>query len=286
MDRLFLAALPLLVMTAMTLVGLELTVADLRAILRTPFRLASLLALQALLLPLVGAGVVTLLDPPAAIAGGLLLVACSPQATVSNYFSLLGRANVALSVSLTTASSVLALLVTPVTANLAFGTLLRGGDAITLPAGQVMLQIAVGLVLPIGIGMAIRHRAPGFVQRWAGRLRRLSVVLLVTLLAGVTVSQAMAIRDQLALIVAAAVLFTVAGVAVGVVAGGLQRAGRADLLTLAVAFPARSLSVATLVAVNVLGRLEFLNFAVVFFVVQALLLVPVLVLARPAPAPA
>jgi hypothetical protein len=46
------------------------------------------------------------------------------------------------------------------------------------------------------------------------------------------------------------------------------------------AFPARSLSMATLVAVGILGRMEFLSFAVVFFVVQALLLVPLMLHAR------
>jgi hypothetical protein len=35
-----------------------------------------------------------------------------------------------------------------------------------------------------------------------------------------------------------------------------------------------------LIAVNVLGRLEFLSFAVIFFVVQALLLVPSMILFR------
>jgi hypothetical protein len=44
--------------------------------------------------------------------------------------------------------------------------------------------------------------------------------------------------------------------------------------------------VATLIAVNVLGRLEFLSFAVVFFLAQTALLVPVILLTRPASAPA
>jgi hypothetical protein len=51
-------------------------------------------------------------------------------------------------------------------------------------------------------------------------------------------------------------------------------------VTLIAAFPSRSLSIATLIAVNVLGRMEFLSFAVVFFLVQTVLLVPVMILAR------
>jgi hypothetical protein len=47
-------------------------------------------------------------------------------------------------------------------------------------------------------------------------------------------------------------------------------------------FPSRSLSIAALISINVLGRTDFLAFAAPFFLVQALLLVPVMLLARPA----
>lgn len=191
--NLFVATLPLLVMTAMTLTGLALTTADLRESLGRPLRLAGLLVLQ--------------------------------------------RA-----------------------------------AAIALPAGPVMLQTGTGLLAPIAMGMAIRQRAPRFVQRWAGRLRAASMVLLTTLLSSVTVFQAFAIREQAGVMIAAAALFTQAGTALGLAAARLLHALRGDALTLAV-------------AVNVPGRLEFLNFSVVFFATQALLVVPAILLARPAPTP-
>jgi hypothetical protein len=40
------------------------------------------------------------------------------------------------------------------------------------------------------------------------------------------------------------------------------------------------LSIATLIAVNVLGRLEFLSFAVLFFLMQTLLLGPAMIWSR------
>ena len=70
-------------------------------------------------------------------------------------------------------------------------------------------------------------------------------------------------------------------------AGSIARAlswTRPDTVTLLAAFPSRSLSIATLIAVNVLGRLDFLAFAATFFLVQAALLVPAMLLARPASA--
>jgi ACR3 family arsenite efflux pump ArsB len=104
------------------------------------------------------------------------------------------------------------------------------------------------------------------------------------MLAILLADQAGTIRRNLLPIVLAAGLFTVSAAALGF---GLAKAfswSREDTVTMVAAFPSRSLSIATLIALNVLGRLEFLSFAVVFFLVQSLLLVPVMMLSRPASA--
>ncbi len=105
--------LPVLIILAMTIVGLELTPADLNRVLHYPVEVAASLVGQVLLLPLIAAALVVLLRPEPAVTGGLILAAAAPQAMSSNYFCLLGRANLALSVTLTAASSVLALASTP-----------------------------------------------------------------------------------------------------------------------------------------------------------------------------
>ncbi|HZP88356.1 MAG TPA: bile acid:sodium symporter, partial [Burkholderiales bacterium] len=216
-----------------------------------------------------------------AIAGGLLLTAAAPQATISNYYCLLARADIALAVTLTAVSSLLALVSTPLVAGIGFAVLLDTQAGFGLPAGKVMQQVVNGLLLPIAAGMFIRHCAPGFVQRHRLRLRALSLVALAALLTLVLIDQAATIQRHLAMIVTLTTLFTAAAAGIGF---GLARGASwsySDTITMVSAFPARSLSIATLIAVNVLGRVEFLSFAVVFFLVQGVLLAPLMLWARP-----
>lgn len=272
--------LPLLIMLTMTIVGLELTVADLRRVLHYPLQVAAALLGQLLVLPILAAAVILILHPQPAVAGGLILAAAAPQAISSNFFCLLARADIALSVTLTAVSSALAVFSTPLIAGLMFGLLLEHEAGFALPVRAVMQQVATGLLLPVATGMLVRHYAPGFIARHRKRFQSLSLAALGVMLVILLVNQARTIQDNLAMIVLAAVLFTVGAAALGF---GLAKAfswNREDMVTLIAAFPSRSLSIATLIAVNVLGRLEFLSFAVVFFLVQAALLVPAMVLAR------
>ena len=273
-------ALPLLVVLAMTIVGLELTPADLGRVLRVPAQVVVSLLGQIVVLPLLAAALIVLLRPESAIAGGLVLAAAAPQAMSSNYFSLLARANIALSVTLTAISSVLALVATPLIAKLGFSLLLNDQIGIVLPVSEVMLQVATGLLLPVGAGMLVRHFAPGFVQRNHVRMQRLSLAALGALLAIILADQGATIQRNLGSIIVAAVLFTVGAAALGWGMARMFGWMRADAVTLLVAFPSRSLSIATLIAINVLGRTDFLAFAAPFFLVQALLLLPVTLLSR------
>lgn len=268
--------LPGLVVAAMTLVGLELTPDDIRRALRRPALVATVLAAQTLLLPLAGAAVILMLRPAPEVTGGLILIAAASQATMSNLFCLLGRADVALSVTLTALSSAAALVVTPFAAALLHGWFLDGTGGHALPVDAVARQVLTGLILPIAAGMLVRHLAPGWVERWRERFRWTSLALLTALLTLIVAGSGVALRDHLGTMVLASALFTVLAAGAGAGLAGLLRWSAKDRLTMVAGFPARSLSIATLLAVNVLGRVEFLSFAFVFFVVQAVLIAPVM----------
>jgi len=284
MNGIIVVALPLIIMIAMTIVGLELTPADLGRVMHYPGEVAANLLGQALLLPMIAVGLILWLHPEPAVTGGLILAATAPQATSSNFFCLLGRANVALSVTLTAMSSVMALVSTPLMARFAFDVLLDQQAGFDLPVGPVMRQVLTGLLLPVAAGMLVRHHAPGFVARHRTHFQRLTLVLIVAMLAIIVADQAATIARNLLSIVVMGVLFTAAA---GLVALGIARAlkwTRPDTVTALAGFPLRSLSVATLISVNVLGRPDFLAFAAPFFVVQAVLLVPLMIRARERPA--
>jgi len=273
--------LPALIILSMTVVGLELTPADLSRVLHYPSEVIASLLGQVLVLPPIAAALVFALGPEPAVAGGLILAAAAPQATSSNYLCLLARANIALSVTLTVASSLLALASTPLIAKLGFGLLLDHQGGFILPVGKVMQQVLTGLLLPVGAGMLVRYFAPKFVARHHEWLQKLSLAAVAAMLTIIVVDQADTIQRNLVSIVLLTTLFTVAAAGVGFGIASAFSWPRADTVTVVAGFPSRSLSIATLISINVLGRTDFLAFAAPFFVVQTLLLVPLMLRLRP-----
>src|SRR6202000_1363585 len=65
------------------------------------------------IMPLIGFGLANLFNFPKEIAAGIILVGCCPSGLASNVMSFLAKANLALSVSVTIVSTLLAPFLTP-----------------------------------------------------------------------------------------------------------------------------------------------------------------------------
>ena len=87
---------------------------------------SSWMLLQFTLMPLMGWGLAILFKLPPFFAVGLILVACCPGGTASNVIAYLAKANVALSVAMTTCSTFGAILFTPFFNCNFIGKLFRG----------------------------------------------------------------------------------------------------------------------------------------------------------------
>ena len=94
-------------------VALEIETKDFKALLRAPIHILTGLFSQFVALPFVTYILIVALQPPAAVAMGLFLVAACPGGNVSNFISHLANANTALSVSLTAFATLLSIVFTP-----------------------------------------------------------------------------------------------------------------------------------------------------------------------------
>jgi len=92
------------------------------------------------------------------VAVGLILVGCCPGGTASNVVTYLGKANVALSVVLTTASTFLASFATPLLTKTLAGTLVPV-DAIGLAKSTASV-----VLLPVIVGLVLKKTVPGLVK--------------------------------------------------------------------------------------------------------------------------
>ena len=289
MEVLVTQVVPLVVIVAMAVVGSQLTVADFTRLAARPGPFAASVAGQLLVVPLLALGVALALGLAPAVAAGLVLVATCPVAAMANFYALVARADLALSVSLTAVSCPLAMVGMPVALPLAFGFLLDSASVVEVPAVAIVRQLATGVLAPVLAGMAIRRVAPGWVARNAPRLQAASLAAVAAVVVIVVVDQAAAIRAQFAQILAAAALFTAAALGAGY---GIARAlgwPRPVCATLGLTFAARNIGIAALIAAAIWGNFVFVAFGAVFFALQFLIFAPLLALwrrgRRPGPAP-
>ena len=122
-----------------------------------------------------------------ALTMGLVLVGCSPGGTASNLVALIAEANVALSVILTTCSTLLAVVLTPLLVKL----LLSGsamGATIQVSGLQLCSATAKVVLVPVILGMLVQVKAPRL-ARAASRWTPFGSVLLVSVICGGVVAE-------------------------------------------------------------------------------------------------
>jgi BASS family bile acid:Na+ symporter len=190
---------------------------------------------QVLGLPALTLAILSLVSLPPSIALGMIVVACCPGGAVSNLMTFLGKGNVAYSVSLTAASSVLAALLTP--ASILFWSNLYPPTAALLESLDVsplvfLTQTMLLLLLPLTAGMLVAWRWP-VVAAWFRRWTAFAggTVLGAVVVYGV-VSFYPVLGPALPLLGSVAVLHNAAAFAFGGLAGIALKADRASTRTL------------------------------------------------------
>ena len=167
-------------------VALDLKLSHFRYLWHRPR--ASLLGLlsQWIVLPALTLLLIFIFRPPVSMALGMLLVAACPGGNVSNYAVHLAGANAALSILLTTISTLAAIAMTP----LYFGQLaplIPGAAAfqqdIALDAGHMVITILQLIVLPLLAGMSLNAKWPNLTQKLRKPVKLLSVAIFLGFIA-------------------------------------------------------------------------------------------------------
>jgi BASS family bile acid:Na+ symporter len=155
-----------------------LTTEDFRAVARRPRGPLIGLLSQYGWMPLIAFGLAKTLGLPDDMAIALIVVGCTPGGTTSNLFTYFAGADVALSVTMTAISTIVAVVAMP--ALLYVYSSAYTSATLRIPYGNVVSTLAVMLV-PMGLGMLVRARAPAaarVVERIGG-LAGIAVLLLL-----------------------------------------------------------------------------------------------------------
>lgn len=156
-------------------VALELKPADFIRVAKHPLPVVAGLVAQFLLLPVATFIATLILDLPANIEAGMLLVAACPCGSLSNFVTHYSRGNTALSVSITAVANVIALLMTPTN----FTWMISGNPntavwlkEIAVDPGMIWINLVLVLAIPLILGLLTRHYFSSFsdkIQRPLGQ---------------------------------------------------------------------------------------------------------------------
>ena len=203
------SAVPPLLGVVMFGMGLTLKARDFLPVLTRPKDVVLGAAAQFALMPLVAVALVNALDLPEELALGVVLVGCCPGGTASNVIAYLAKGDLALSVALTSVSTLLAPLATPALCALC------ADRTVAVDAPALALSVAKVVLLPIAAGVAANEFLPKAVARVRAAMPVFSTLVVVVIVAAVMAANAARIRAGWGLVVAAVVLHNLLGMAAG-----------------------------------------------------------------------
>lgn len=166
----------------MAALGMTLRTDDFARLGREPRAVLFGLTGQLLLLPLVAFALASALPLSETLAVGLVLIAACPGGVTSNLLSHAARGNLALSISLTAASSMASFLTVPFLLSLAFQAFGGVGAAITLSVREMMATLFGATVVPVLLGMGLLQFRPALAERLRGPLVGVSGTVLLLLI--------------------------------------------------------------------------------------------------------
>ncbi|WP_048293318.1 bile acid:sodium symporter family protein [Pseudomonas aeruginosa] len=197
--------------------GLTLKGEDFREVARHPIRVLIGVLAQFVIMPGLAWLLCRLLQLPAEIAVGVILVGCCPGGTASNVMTWLSRGDVALSVAITSVTTLLAPLVTPAL------VWLLASAWLPVSFAAMFLSILQVVLVPIALGLlALAQRLLGERTRQVAEVLPLvSVFSIVVIIAAVVAASQARIAESGLLIMAVVMLHNGFGLLLGYLTGKL-----------------------------------------------------------------
>jgi bile acid:Na+ symporter, BASS family len=157
--------------------GMTLTWGHFRAVLQRPAAVGLGVVLQYLVMPLAAWLIAEVLGLPPALMAGLVLVGACPGGTASNVVCFLAKGDVALSITLTTVSTLLAIVMTPLLTDLYVG------QKVPVPVGDMLWSIFKIVLVPVTLGVVVNRLLGAKLIRFKPVFPLVSVIAIVVIIA-------------------------------------------------------------------------------------------------------
>jgi len=186
--------LPLSLFIIMFGMGMSLVVDDFKRVVVYPKAVILGLVGQIVVLPLIAFAIIMWLEVTPLIAVGVMLIAACPGGTTSNLISHLAKGDTALSISLTSISSLITVVSIPLIVGLSMEYFLVADQAIHLPVVKTIGTLIVITLLPVGLGMLVRKKYAEFSIKQETKVNIFSGLFLAFLVLAILLQQPQAVK--------------------------------------------------------------------------------------------
>jgi BASS family bile acid:Na+ symporter len=235
--------------------GLSLTLGDFARVAKQPKAVIIALLCQLVVLPGICFGLVLAFQLPPVLAVGMMMLAASPGGTTANLYSHLFRGDIALNISLTAVNSVIAVITLPLITNFAIWYFEPFDDQLGMQWAKALEVFAIVLV-PVAIGMVVRHFWPRFADRMDKPVRIASVIILVVVIAGAVASNWALLIENVARLALITIVFCLISLAIGYLVPRWLRVGRRQAIATSFEIGIHNATLAIVIAQTVLGSVE------------------------------
>jgi BASS family bile acid:Na+ symporter len=159
--------------------GTSMSIMDFAGVVKSPKGVAIGVASQFIIMPVLGFTLASVTNFPPEIAAGIILIGCSPSGLASNVMAYLAKANLALSITITSITTLMAPLITPVLMKLFAGALIE------IDVMKMMWDISKMIIIPIGAGLIFNKLLSGK-SKWVDdampMVSMVSIALIITII--------------------------------------------------------------------------------------------------------
>ncbi|BAL84965.1 putative sodium-dependent transporter (plasmid) [Selenomonas ruminantium subsp. lactilytica TAM6421] len=189
--------------------GMTLKLSDFKLVFQRPRDVFIGALAQFTIMPLLAYVLAMAFNLPPELAAGVILVGTCPGGTSSNVMTYLARGDVALSVSMTMTTTILAPIVTPLL------TWWLAGAWVEISLSAMMMSIVQVVILPIVLGIVINSFFEKQVQKVVKVLPLVSVLAIVLIVGGVVAVSSQKILETGLLIMAVVMCHNLLGYGIG-----------------------------------------------------------------------
>lgn len=237
--------------------GLSLTLNDFKRVFKFPKAIVIGLCCQILILPLIGFTIATLLELTPTIAIGIMLLSACPGGPTSNMLTFLAKGDLALSVSLTAVASILTIFTIPLIVQFALQEFSNESLAVSVDALTMIKQLTIIVLLPVTLGMLIKHKFGRFASRMENPVKVASAIIFILVVVGITYT----IRDVFMSYIAEAglpaIMLNVCTMTIGFLLAVLFKLNKKQAISISIETGIQNATLAITLATIALNNVEF-----------------------------